>query len=86
MADIPSVDPDSCTAKIALLWATNKPLLIGLLVLLTLIVAGVIFLIVWFVILKKGSSNEEQQAAATTAHMMAKQAHLTLRGLTAATQ
>lgn len=84
MDDVPSAEADGCGARIALLWATNKPLLIGILALLTLVVFGVIFLIVWFVILKKGSSTDDQQAAAHTAHMIANQAHLTLRGLTTA--
>ena len=56
--DILSIpNPDGCCAKLALLWITNKPLAILLLVLAALIQLGIIFLIVWFLILHKGSGS-----------------------------
>jgi hypothetical protein len=40
-----------------MLWATNKPLAIFLLILAALIQLGIIFLIVWFLVLHKGSGG-----------------------------
>ena len=85
-APVPSAEADGICERLSLLWETNKCLFIGLLVALILIVLGIIFIIIWFVILKKGSSHDDHQAAAQVAAVVSNQAHLTLRGLTTATQ
>ena len=82
MADGDSLpNPDGCCAKLALLWVTNKPLAILLLVLAALIQLGIIFLIVWFLILHKGSGSETPAAASTTTNTAAKAAHATFQHL-----
>ncbi len=77
-------NPDGCCAKLALLWVTNKPLAILLLVIAALIQLGIIFLIVWFLILHKGSGSDTPAASSPTAattNTAAKAAHATFQHL-----
>lgn len=66
MSDKVSIpNPDGCCAKLAMLWVTNKPLAIFLLVLFTLINLGIIFLVLWFFVFNKGQSSPSSGATAT---------------------
>lgn len=70
MSDKVSVpNPDGCCAKLGLLWVTNKPLAIFLLVLFTLINLGIIFLVLWFFVFNKKQSSPPA-ATATASHMV----------------
>jgi hypothetical protein len=61
---LPSVPtPDGCFAKIGLLWVTNKPLAIFLIVLFTLINLGVIFLVLWFFVFNKGAGTQPSSSS-----------------------
>lgn len=82
MADGDSLpNPDGCCAKLAMLWVTNKPLAIFLLVIAALIQLGIIFLIVWFLILHKGSGGDTPAASAPASNTAAKAAHATFQHL-----
>ena len=75
--DVPSADI-GCCGKLALLWATNKPLAIFLLVIAFIINLGIIFLIVYFLIIKpkQDKSNEAAVAHAATQHLAHTVMHL----------
>lgn len=89
MAD--DVAEQGCCGKISNLWATNKPLAIFLLILITLINLGVIFLLLWFFVINKNQAAQSEStssvsasastptAAATTAATAAHTAFLHLR-------
>jgi len=84
MADFDVPNPDGCCAKLAILWVTNKPLAIFLLILAALIQLGIIFLIVWFLVLHKGSGEETPAASASApaaAHTAVKAAHAAFQHL-----
>jgi hypothetical protein len=85
MADgeISAPSPDGCCAKLALLWVTNKPLAIFLLILAALIQLAIIFLIVWFLVLHKGSGGETPSTAtvAPTTNTATKAAHAAFQHL-----
>lgn len=66
--DIPSVADQGICERIALLWFTNKPLAIFLLVLLFLIGLGIIFLILWFLVFNKHSGDSTPSSTTTAAH------------------
>ncbi len=55
--DPPSVDV-SMSARMAILWQTNKPLVIAIIAAIVLIIIGIILLIV-FLVIKPGSNNSE---------------------------
>ncbi len=60
----PNVDV-SMSAKIALLWQTNKPLVIAIIAAIVLIIIGIILLIV-FLVIKPGSNSETTLTPANT--------------------
>jgi hypothetical protein len=45
------------SAKLAVLWATKKPLVIGVIVGLILLVLAIIFLILFFTVLRPGAAS-----------------------------
>jgi hypothetical protein len=49
--------PGGIKAKLALLWTTNKPLVIAILSALILLLLGVIFLILYFTVIRPGQSR-----------------------------
>lgn len=68
MSDKPSVSSADvgCCTKLGLLWTTNKPLAIFLLVLFTLINLGIIFLVLWFFVFNKKDSSPAAGTATAT--------------------
>lgn len=61
-AHVAATAPVGFGAKLNLLWATNKPLFVGIIALLTLIIFAIIFCIVYFLVIKP----HNDQAAHTT--------------------
>jgi len=67
MVDVPSIpEPDSYTAKFALLWVQNKPLAIFYIFLITLLILGIIFLIVWFTLIAPKQNKQTPKTLKTT--------------------
>lgn len=62
-AQVSASAPVGLGAKLNLLWATNKPLFVGIIALLTLIIFSIIFCIVYFLVIKP---HQAAQAAQTT--------------------
>ncbi len=62
-AQVAASAPVGFGAKLNLLWATNKPLFVGIIALLTLIIFSMIFCIVYFLVIKP---HQAAQAAQTT--------------------
>lgn len=63
MVDVPQ---PTLSMKLAALWATNKPLVIGIIVGIVLLIAAIIFLIVFFVVIKPGHAASSPVVASTT--------------------
>lgn len=61
-AQVAASAPVGFGAKMNLLWATNKPLFVGIIALLTLIIFSIIFCIVYFLVIKP---HQAAQAATT---------------------
>ncbi len=57
--EAPSVPDATLSQKLSLLWETNKPALVGIIVLITLIFFAIIFLIVYFVVIKPNQNSGE---------------------------
>ncbi len=57
--EAPSVPDATLSQKLSLLWETNKPALVGIIVLITLIFFAIIFLIVYFVVIKPNQKSGE---------------------------
>ena len=57
--EAPSVPDATLSQKLSLLWETNKPALIGIVVLITLIFFAIVFCIVYFLAIKPNQNHEE---------------------------
>lgn len=66
----------TCKQKVDLLWATNKPLFIGIIALITLLVFAIIFCVVYFLVIRP-----RQAQSASTATTVAKTAHMLYQSL-----
>lgn len=61
--EAPSAPQPGLSAKLSLMWATQKPLFIAICVLITLIFFGIVFCIVYFLIIKPNQGSEEPATA-----------------------
>jgi flagellar basal body-associated protein FliL len=75
MSSVPTSVPEpGLGAKLSVLWATNKPVFVAIIVALVLLVFGIIFLILWFTVIKPNQNSS--QSNASTANTAAKATHM----------
>ena len=66
--EAPSIPEPTLGQKLSLLWETNKPALIAIIVLITLIFFGIIFCIVYFAIIKPNQHHDDSSTEKTAKH------------------
>lgn len=57
--EAPSVPDATLSQKLSLLWETNKPALVAIVVLITLIFFAIVFVIVYFLVIVPNQKHEE---------------------------
>lgn len=74
----PEIPSPGLAAKFGMLWLTNKPLAIFLIILFILLILGIIFAVVWFlVIAPKRAATKNSSTPASTPVSPTPVAHLT---------